>query len=78
MKCHSSPGQGRAHVQSVEEPDKAENAHPDGYVDEELANISLRFFLFFVLSDQNWWFVLFLSVRLSIRGHIPLPGPPHI
>lgn len=76
MKRHSSPCQRRAHVKRIEEPDEAENAQPDGDIDEDLAHICFSFFLF--LPEQNWWFLLFLRVRLSISGHIPLPRPAHI
>lgn len=54
MKRHCSPGQGRAHVQGIEEPDEAENAKADGDVDEDLAYIFLSFSLFLFLTGQNW------------------------
>lgn len=59
LTCHSSPGQGWAHVQGVEEPDMAENAHPDGDVDENLIN-SHSFLFFLFLLERNLWFLFLL------------------
>lgn len=72
MKRHCSPGQGRAHVQGVGEPDEAENAQPDGNVDEDLTNG--HSYLLFLLG-RNWWFLFLLRASLSIYDDVPLPLP---